>query len=752
MIGFMGYAQTFARAIVIFLIFLLAWGSVSAQDQLQDLRKSYINLPLGSKERFVLTGKYAQALYFNNEKVQANQLLNDNIQLAKSYPDKQYYAYLNCIAAMNSYNDRSFEKSRAYLEQAKSVLPIIADHSTKGYVYYCDGWIMTRQNKEEQAVSQFHNAISYLEKAPQNDVNTARKLAIYKELTAIYANQRNYEFQEKYTSLLLETAKKGKNINSLFDAYMQAGYLFEEEYRANTTDLALLRKSEEHYLAAYDLLKNNQAQLINPTDLAYVSVNLANLYHEFYPQNGSQKAISFAQQALEIAAETGQYAITIPAYGVLADESFKNGHREEGKKYLQQALSNFEREPHYDYQVGLSLYSRLAEVSVEEGKYEEAFRYQKSYIDVFEKAFNSDKLDKTKQLEIKFERELQNQKLLRLRLEGEKKEQQIKLMKALNDRQNQLVENLKLNELNRSQQLKVLQLERDKKEQDLQLSRLENEQRSQELDVSKKEIAFKSRMNTIYIWLFISCLIAVILLFYAYWQRSKTLKQKEHLYGLEIEKNNQQHAIKNLTAMLAGEEKERTRLARDLHDGLGGLLSSTKLGLSSIGEGTPEESAVKDGINRSIVLLDDAVDELRRLAHNLMPDLIVKYGLKEALRDYAARMSQAKCQVECEFLQFEAELSVEHEISLYRIIQELVNNALKHATATSIFIQLSAHNGRLHITVEDDGKGFDTENIDLQNSAGMHNVRSRLSFLNGDMKIMSEIGEGTTIEIEIPLS
>ena len=747
----MGHVLTLVKSIIIFFLFLCVCCHAFGQEQLQELKKSYYNLPLGSKERFLFTGKYAQALYFNNEKVLADQLLNDNIQLAKSYPDKQYYGYLNCIAAMNSFNDHSFEKSRFYLERAKSVLPLITDNSTKGYIYYCVGWVMTRQNKEDEAVSQFHKAISFLEKSPRTAVNVTRKLTIYKELTAIYANQRNYDFQEKYTTLLLETAKEGQNINSLFDAFMQAGYLFEEEYRANYGDRSLLEKAEQHYLDAYHLIKRNPKDLVNPTDLAYVSVNLANLYHEFYPENGSKKAISFAKQALDIAAETGQYAITIPAYGVLADESFKLGHREEGIKYLQQALYNLEREPHYDYQVGLSLYSRLAEVSVEEGKYEEAFKYQKNYIDVFEKAFNSDKLDKTKQLELKFERELQNQKLMRLRLEGEKKEQRIRLMKVLSDRQNQLLENLKLNELNRTQQLKVLQLERDKKEQDLQLSRLENKQRVQELDVSKKQIAFKSRMNTIYIWLFLSCLVVILLLFYAYWQRSRALRQKEHMHELEMEKNNQQHAIKNLTAMLAGEEKERTRLARDLHDGLGGLLSSTKLGLSSLDHNALGDGTVKDEIGRSITLLDGAVDELRRLAHNLMPDLIIKYGLQEALRDYAARMSQANCQVECEFLPFKSNLNVEKEISIYRIIQELVNNALKHAEAKNILIQLSSHNERLHITIEDDGKGFDMEAVDLQHSAGMHNVRSRLSFLDGEMKIMSDLGEGTTVELEISM-
>jgi signal transduction histidine kinase len=223
------------------------------------------------------------------------------------------------------------------------------------------------------------------------------------------------------------------------------------------------------------------------------------------------------------------------------------------------------------------------------------------------------------------------------------------------------------------------------------------------------------------------------------------------MHELEMEKNNQQHAIKNLTAMLAGEEKERTRLARDLHDGLGGLLSSTKLGLSSLNHNALGDGTVKDEIGRSITLLDGAVDELRRLAHNLMPDLIIKYGLQEALRDYAARMSQANCQVECEFLPFKSNLNVEKEISIYRIIQELVNNALKHAEAKNILIQLSSHNERLHITIEDDGKGFDMEAVDLQHSAGMHNVRSRLSFLDGEMKIISDLGEGTTVELEISM-
>jgi hypothetical protein len=117
----MGHVRTFLEIVLIFFVFLCFCSAILAQEQLQELKKSYYSLPLGSKERFVLTGKYAQGLYFNNEKVLASQLLNDNIQLARNYPDKQYYAYLNCIAAMNSFNDHAYEKSRYYLEHAKSV-------------------------------------------------------------------------------------------------------------------------------------------------------------------------------------------------------------------------------------------------------------------------------------------------------------------------------------------------------------------------------------------------------------------------------------------------------------------------------------------------------------------------------------------------------------------------------------------------------------------------------------------------------
>ncbi|MEG0188562.1 MAG: histidine kinase, partial [Algoriella sp.] len=163
------------------------------------------------------------------------------------------------------------------------------------------------------------------------------------------------------------------------------------------------------------------------------------------------------------------------------------------------------------------------------------------------------------------------------------------------------------------------------------------------------------------------------------------MKQREDLYNLELEKERQNSKISTLTALLDGQELERARLARDLHDGLGGLLSGTKIQLTHLNDKINEQ--VKPDLDKSIHQLDGAVDELRRVAHNLMPDLLIKYGLEEALKEYAIRMSNDQLDVDVQFLSYTNSLNKETQLFVYRIIQELVNNAIKHANASQIIIQ-----------------------------------------------------------------
>ena len=141
---------------------------------------------------------------------------------------------------------------------------------------------------------------------------------------------------------------------------------------------------------------------------------------------------------------------------------------------------------------------------------------------------------------------------------------------------------------------------------------------------------------------------------------------------------------------------------------------------------------------------------MRRVAHNMMPDTLLKFGLQQALTDYSNGLSHGQnFTIECEFHGLENRLENSVEIVVYRIVQELINNAVKHSEASKIIVQVMRHNEEhINITVEDNGKGFNFDEMKTKNSAGLQNIQSRVNYLNGKMDIQSEVGKGTSVYIE----
>jgi signal transduction histidine kinase len=197
-------------------------------------------------------------------------------------------------------------------------------------------------------------------------------------------------------------------------------------------------------------------------------------------------------------------------------------------------------------------------------------------------------------------------------------------------------------------------------------------------------------------------------------------------------------------------ETERSRLAKDLHDGLGGLLSGIKLTLSGVADKVPEKNILL--FTKANNQLDTAIREMRRVAHNMMPEALLKFGLGEAIQDYCDGINESNL-VKMKYTQIGSlqGLTQSAEIVLYRIIQELTNNALKHAAGKNIFIQITKHPRGITVTVEDDGNGFDTAAIPAGDGQGIKNVQSRIDYLKGSIDIKSEKGNGTSINIEIPV-
>ena len=230
--------------------------------------------------------------------------------------------------------------------------------------------------------------------------------------------------------------------------------------------------------------------------------------------------------------------------------------------------------------------------------------------------------------------------------------------------------------------------------------------------------------------------------------RNFTNKQKlQQAQITELEKDKQLTAI---DAMLQGQEEERSRIAKDLHDGLGGLLSGTKLSFINMKENlvlTPENAVQFD---KSISMLDNTIADLRKVAHNLMPEALVKFGLQEAVRDFCNSIqSSSNIKVVYQPLGDNRKLPNTAEVFTYRIIQELVNNAVKHANATQIIVQLTTANNKVSIAVEDDGKGFDVNTLTNSKGAGMDNIKYRVQYFNGTIDTVTSAGNGTSVNIEL---
>ncbi len=283
---------------------------------------------------------------------------------------------------------------------------------------------------------------------------------------------------------------------------------------------------------------------------------------------------------------------------------------------------------------------------------------------------------------------------------------------------------------NEKKQQEILQLEKDKKIQALTIKQ-------------------KSTLNYFLLGALAAVLIVGFLGYRNFRHRQQLAKQQDELQQQRIRELEKDKQLVAVDAMLKGQEDERSRLAKDLHDGLGGLLSGVKFSLSNMKDNlviTPDNMTV---FERSLDMLDTSIKELRRVAHNMMPEMLTKFGLDEALKEYCNTINSSKLlTIKYQSLGMEARLDKSVEIIIYRIVQELLNNTMKHATASEAFVQLIREENRLSVVVEDNGKGFDTALMENNKGAGLTNVRSRVDYLKGQLDIHAEPGKGTLVNIE----
>jgi two-component system, NarL family, sensor kinase len=244
----------------------------------------------------------------------------------------------------------------------------------------------------------------------------------------------------------------------------------------------------------------------------------------------------------------------------------------------------------------------------------------------------------------------------------------------------------------------------------------------------------------------IGLLVLTSLLGYSYYHR-RQLKQEAKMQAEIL--HQQEMATR---AVLEAEEAERQRIAKDLHDGVGQMMSAAKMNLSAVESGldlqTTEQKAAFENI---IQLVDDSCKEVRSVSHNMMPNALLKNNLAAAIREFIDKLDQRVIKVHLYAKGLEERLDLNIETILYRVIQECVNNVIKHSGADTLDITIIKEPGELTATIEDNGNGFDTTDKEKFEGIGLKNMRTRIEYLKGTIDFDSAPGHGTVAALHIPL-
>ena len=286
------------------------------------------------------------------------------------------------------------------------------------------------------------------------------------------------------------------------------------------------------------------------------------------------------------------------------------------------------------------------------------------------------------------------------------------------------------------------------------LSEMQTKYETKEKELENAELQSKNLENTNKIYLLLFVLVMVVGIGFFLFNR---MRQKQALLAAaaETQKQREEKLLKNaelasIDAMISGQEKERKKIAQDLHDDIGSSLTTARMCIENVVQRSKEEESIKV-LENAYALLNETYSKVRNISHAQKSSILNAHGLIGSLEEFADRINAGKSlNVEIIHHGMKGSLSNSLELGLFRIIQELLNNTIKHSQAKHASIILTGYEDHIDIIVEDDGNGF-TPDLKNQEGTGLKSIKSRIINLEGTMEIDTKLNRGTTINIEIPL-
>lgn len=631
---------------------------------------------------------------------------NDSIKsLALIELASNYFGYdtLKC--------DQSLQRAHLILEKK------LWDYN-RGYYYESKAQIVFNRGKYDLAILLADTAIGFYKKAALSGHATTRRDAAFRlavvtaDKGAAYAtmgkNDEGMKFYLEGLSLYEQsdhpekTRKLGNCYNNIATLYFGMGqYGKGLEYDVKAIPFHLIAGDNESISFAYIFAASDFSMLKQFDSAKYYFIKAGpyvkklskpSVNIEYYGKTGALywtqknwiKAIEYYTIAFENAKQVNDLFNQAAYLRGIADASYFAGLTGQAEKFGLQALQVTEANDFVKEKI--RLYNLLSLIYNKKNDYQNAYKYLQKYVQITVATNEAELKEKINELDAKYQ--------------SEKKEKEI------------------------------IRLQKDKQIQSLSIRQ-------------------KSTLNYILIGSLVAVLLVVFLGYRNLRHRQLLSKQRDEMQQQRIRELEKDRQLVAVDSLLKGQEEERSRLAKDLHDGLGGLLSGVKFSLRNMKDNliiTPDNMAV---FERSLDMIDTSIKELRRVAHNMMPEMLTKFGLDEALKEYCNTVNATKLVA----VKYQSHGMVERidkstEIIIYRIIQELLNNILKHAAATEAFVQLIREERRLNVVVEDNGKGFNASLPENNKGAGWANIRSRVEYLKGRLDVHSEQGKGTLVNIE----
>lgn len=286
------------------------------------------------------------------------------------------------------------------------------------------------------------------------------------------------------------------------------------------------------------------------------------------------------------------------------------------------------------------------------------------------------------------------------------------------------------------------------------IQELQTKYETAEKDLENAELTSKNltNRNKIYLLLFVLASITAIGIYFF-----NRMRQKQILLAAQAEAQKQREEkllrdqeLASIDAMITGQEKERKKIAQDLHDDIGSSLTTARMCIENVIEkSAPNES--KKILENAYSILNETYSKVRHISHSQKSSVLNSYGLVGTLEQLAQRINAAQSiKVELIHHGLEGRLSNSLELNIFRTIQELLNNIIKHANATHASIILTGYDDHISVIVEDDGTGFSLDKLS-SNGTGIHSIKIRVENLDGSMEIDTKINRGTSINIEIPI-